>query len=372
MYTVKTKWRVSVFRMAYDKPADVEAALSPFFCDEQCVDRVQRQAAFQDYVVPMEFVAGYGISGESSAESEEDAARRAARDALKALYAKAVEKLDFLKVSTVLIGRAPPAARIGSKEGLGRSDRYFVYLEEGKDGQRIERRGAVIMARKVVDNKGAAFVSSATAVRAARPDSSVFKRVYPGKLEPGFLIREAPATISAYAGPARYDETNSGLQLIARSELLGTQVGISAQFFPRMAEYNDPNYDGGVDNAFYSKTFINLEIGQEFYPLAGRFRVMPVVGLGAHLFGDGILENNEGYEPKSGDKVKLQKNPLEDARFSTLVGMDGGIRISPFVELTVSWRAGRVGGDTPDASGSPSGVKSFGYSTMSYGIRLTN
>jgi len=371
VYTVKTKWRVAVFRMGYDTPTDVAAALDAFYCDDQCADRAQRQAAFQDYTVPMQYVVGYGISGEASAESEDDAARRAARDALKALYPKAIEKLDVLKVSTVLIGRAPPAARIGMKEGLGYSDRYFVYLESEKDGQRLERRGAVLMARKVADNRGSSFVSSATTVQAARPDSTVFKRVYPGKLEPGFLIREAPATISAYAGPARYDATNAGLQVIARTEMLGTQVGLSGQFFPRMAEYNDPEYPG-VGNPFYSKTFLNLEIGQEFYPLAGRFRVMPVVGGGLHLFGDGILENNEGYEEEAGDKAKLDKNPLEDPRFSALVGLDGGIRLSPFVELTVSWRAGRVRGDTPDASGRPSGVTSFGYSTMSYGIRLTN
>lgn len=373
-YIATATLSVAAYRLRYDSPADVERELSPFYCD-RCPDRARRQQEFLRYQVPLEAVDAWevravGTAGGNGADSSATAAARAAASALQLeIPEEATSRIAaFKRPPSILIGVRPPAARVGTKEGLTHSDRFVAtYQEERPDGSIGERRGAILLAKKVAENRGATFAKTTTTIEAQRFDSSTFHVVYPGRVELGAVLQPEPLDALVNLTYTSYDGLHTGIMAGVKTEALGLNGQVNLLYFPRMGTYVDPRYE---ETGRYSKAFVTAEMGYELYPLRGRFRLFPVAGAAMYWLSDGIDRNNSGYEPKEGDAAKLEENPLEAISFGYLYGADAGLRLTPRLELFGSWRQGRIYNDGPDASGRPQGVDAFAFSTTSYGLRL--
>lgn len=328
--TVEATVKVAVFRIAYPTPDTVVAALGRFYCAADCADRPARKAAFDAYAPPLDFLAAYEVSASASSDSGQTAAIRALGESiLDNLIDETAGEVPAFAINERLFAQKPPAARIGMKEGIRTGARFFVYRTEQAvpGGPTTERRGAMLLARHIGDNRVSTFTRTETTVQATRADSTTFKRVYPGAVQSGFTIREKPSAISIFAGAAFMGfvpgNPERGLAVEVRDEALtpgatgfvGLRSAIALKWVPGVIT---------VPGQVPSTTYVGAGIGYEFFPLAGKFRVTPMLLGFLSWYSDGA----PGPETAVEDGVN----------YSAELGVDVGFRLTPGVELALGFR----------------------------------
>jgi hypothetical protein len=326
--TAKAEVNVAVFRIAYDSVPDVIGSLSPFYCEERCADRERRKQAFTAFRPPVRHAVSYSVS--VSGESEAGAAtalQAMASSLLDEIIDETAGRVRAFAVQERLIGNRPAAARIGRKEGVLTGTRFFVYRTDSTERGVSERRGAMLLARRVADNRVETFSRTATTVTATRVDSTTFARVHPGAMDAGDVIREKPTAISiflgatfmgfvpgnperGFAGEIRDESFTPG-----KTGVLGLRAIGALKVVPTVATVRGtvPRY-----------TFVGAGLGYEFFPLAGMVRLTPTILGFASFYDDG----------SDGSESELERG----VQYSAEIGIDVGVRVTPGVELVMAFR----------------------------------
>lgn len=326
--TAEAEVNVAVFRIAYDSVPDVTGSLSPFYCEEGCADRERRQQAFTTFRPPVRHAVSFSVFVSGTSEAGAAAALLAmAESLLDEIIEETAEKVRAFAVEGRLIGNRPAAARIGRKEGVQTGTRFFVYKTDSTERGVSERRGAMLLARRVADNRVATFSRTATTATATRVDSTTFKRVYPGAMDAGDVIREKPTAISiflgatfmgfvpgnperGFAGEIRDESVTPGV-----TGVLGLRAIGAIKWVPGIAT---------VPGRVPSYTFAGLGLGYEFFPLAGKVRLTPTILAFLSFYDDGDDEIESELE--------------NGVQYSAEIGLDVGVRVTPGVELVMAFR----------------------------------
>ncbi|MEN9790928.1 MAG: hypothetical protein RLZZ63_586 [Gemmatimonadota bacterium] len=323
--------KVAVFKVAFDSVQAAEASLGDFYCEVNCADRAKKEQQFNAFAPPLRLVATFSVQATgSSKESAKAATVSLANDLVETILDETASAVPAFAVTAKLIAEAPFAARVGTKEGLYRGHRFYAYeTRRNDDGTQTERRTAVLYAAKVANNQVATFGGTATKAEVNVADSSTFRKVYPGAAEQGTVIREKPSYISLRFGLSGYQEDVQGsLEIrdegfLARSGLpvpLGVKAFVALQATPAgQDEYSQQ---------IASWNYAGVGIGYEMYPLRGKLRLMPLIA---------------GYLGKYNDGAE-EDNPSENGLGGAIaVGADVGLRITPEIELSGTFRVQGVG-----------------------------
>jgi hypothetical protein len=315
---VSAKLHASVFKIGYRTQGDIPAALSDFFCS-QCPDKAERRSKFSQYTVPFEHVSSFTVNASASvAEGDGNAKAIAAlgESVLDELMTEMASEIAEFAVQEKVIAVDPVALRIGKKEGLRKGARFFHYtVEQESDGNQVQKRRAVLVAKTIADNRTNAIdASGAVGANVAAVDSSTFRQVYPGKVERGDVVMEKPSTISWHAGAGAFD-SDAMIYAEVRTEELAGQLGLPPSL-RLIAGFKTFQYAG-----IYRFNFIGAGAGYELHPLRGRVRLMPMV---AYNFANSISSLDGDEEVEADPGIEL--------------GLDFGIRVHPTIELTGTLR----------------------------------
>lgn len=338
------KVQVAVFKLAYDGERIVKdlGAISCFPGD--CNGRDQRRSQFDAYAPPLALVASFSVSASSEvSEGGKDAAINAlAGEVVNTMIDETASAVPSFALTARVARTGPFAARVGMKEGVYRGHRFYAYNGE--------ERTAVLYAKDVADNRVATFGGTATKVVVNAADSTTFKKVYPGEVAEGTLIRETPSYFSIAARGMTFDgELSLGIEL--RDEgFLASRSPVPVPFGVKtLGAFQYVPIAGGE-----SYRYIGAGAGYELYPLMGKFRIMPLGIIYYSSYDDG-QEGTSQYE-KDSKGVALA------------LGADIGLRVTPEIEVSLTTRMlGRA--TNVGTSASPVVEMQYG-STFGFGVRL--
>lgn len=332
-YDASADLAVAVYKLGYKTESDVMGGLGQFWCEPGCAGRDAKRAAFSAYQVPVEYVTNFTAHASGSVdlkEGQEKAWAEVAKSVLDEIIDETASAVSAFAVQEKIVAVGPPAARIGMKEGVKTGARYFVLqASQNGDGNGVtEKRGAMLLAKKVADNRKNSFESKdGVSQSIAQVDSTTFKQAYPGEVNRGDKIVEAPSEISLYPSLVMLDGQVGGA-LQVRAENLGLPVGVKLML-------NLNGFGSMQDDTLYTLWTGVAAAGYEFMPMSGRLRVMPFLG-----FGRGGVTNT-----KSKEKAGF---------WATEFGLDMGVRVSPTAEITGTYK--RLGIASVDAAGNPQAV----------------
>ncbi len=124
-------------------------------------------------------------------KSEEDLIRIATAKATDRAIAKLEKKYEEFRTKTPLISTDPLAAKIGTKEGLEKGDKYEVIQQiEGEDGKTIYKRIGIIRVATVWDNSYTPEEEEELKKQGNLPEQQFSTFKGSGKYYPGMLIKQ--------------------------------------------------------------------------------------------------------------------------------------------------------------------------------------
>lgn len=326
---VSANLSVSVYKLAFATSEAFGSALGSFYCEPGCTDKQQKQSAFSQFTVPFEHVASFSTSISGSA-SEKDGVNGAlgklGEDVLDELIAEMASAIPAFAVQEKIVAIDPPAARIGMKEGIKPGARFFHFKsEQGADGATMQKRGAVLIAKKVADNRKFAFKREAVGGKVASLDTTTFSQAYPGGVERGDMITEKPSDISIHGGIA-FLSGKAGVLAEIRTEGLAGQLGLphSVRAIVGFKTFLQQLELDGIPALDYRVQFIGAGVGYEFHPIRGKLRLMPLA-----LYNFKVTAKTLDGESDDAD---------DEGTAGIEAGADFGLRVTPTIELTGTLR----------------------------------
>lgn len=350
--TVSSKVNVAVFKIGYDDAGAARSAISAYYCAESCGDRAARKSAFEAYAPPMKYVASFSVEASGSASTADSAYLALASDLIENIIDETASKDDAFAVTSPVVATSPVGAMIGSREGIQRRTRFYSY--EG------DKRRGVFIVSQVADNSAGLIDRSDVggAAKVAAVDTTRFKRVYPGAVARGHVLKERPSELSLSLGlhlpgdgtTASGDPvtiSGSFISLEARYEgALPKQVPLGVKPIAGALRFNTGN---GVE----SITYLSLGAGYEFMPLGGKFRIMPLVVGG-----------------KAVQATDQDGNEFDVENLAVTFGLDFGIRFTPEIEIGGSLRSTGTAMNVSDRFSDETSVEAVGVPTFGLAVRL--
>ncbi|MDQ8162116.1 MAG: hypothetical protein P3C10_05985 [Gemmatimonadota bacterium] len=326
---VSANLSVSVYKLAFATSEAFGSALGSFYCEPGCTDKQQKQTAFSQFTVPFDHVASFSTSISGSAPEKDGvngALGKLGEDVLDELITEMASAIPAFAVQEKIVAIDPPAARIGMKEGITPGARFFHFKsEQGADGATVQKQGAVLIAKKVADNRKTSFEREAVGGKVASIDSTTFSQVYPGGVGRGDMITEKPSDISIHGGVA-FLGGKAGVLAEIRTEGLAGQLGLphGARAIVGFKTFLQQLELDGIPVLDYRVQFIGAGAGYEFHPIRGKLRLMPLA-----LYNFKVTAKTLDGESDDAD---------DEGTAGIEVGADFGLRVTPTIELTGTLR----------------------------------
>lgn len=300
----------------------------------------------------MKYVASFSVEASGSASTADSAYLALASDLIENIIDETASKDDAFAVTSPVVATSPVGAMIGSREGIQRRTRFYSY--EG------DKRRGVFIVSQVADNSAGLIDRSDVggAAKVAAVDTTRFKRVYPGAVKRGDVLKERPSELSFSLGlhlpgdgtTASGDPvqiTGSFISLEARYEgALPKQVPLGVKPIAGILRFNTGN---GVE----SITYASVGAGYEFMPLGGKFRIMPLV-----VGGKAVQATDQ-----NGDEFDVEN-------LAVTFGLDFGIRFTPEIEIGGSLRSTGTVMNVYDRIYDETYVEAVGVPTFGLAVRL--
>ena len=258
-------------------------------------ERAARQRQFEEFNFPLVYIASTTAEADGSQAnagqgvnltrqlSKTELLNQLVKSGGRACLKSFQETTEEFKIRTAVFQTAPIQAKIGKKESLKIDDRFFVFENRMKNGQKYAKRKGIIRAKKVSDNMGNATGQTVP---------SNFYQVYGGKIQKGMAMEEAPrAMLQVYGG---YAIGQVGGGMLGLEVLTGgiTSSKVYAQIAIQAKEYDSDFIENPPDENKY--TFIRFDLGwkKEFW-FARNFHIAPIFALSGDMTGWKYATNDD-------------------------------------------------------------------------------